>query len=109
VNIFSHLIGAAIFFALPITLYHELRWRYPSASSSDVAVFGTYIFGVAACFTFSVIFHTTMSHSKRWYMFGIKLDFQGVILLMWSATAPIVYYTFFDQPMLEIVYWSLVS
>lgn len=72
-------------------------------------MFGLYLFGVATCFLLSVSFHTLMSHSARGFSFGLQLDFQGIILLMWSATAPMVYYTFYHEPVLQKVYWSLVS
>lgn len=49
---------------------------------------------MAACFTLSVAFHTLMAHSQALYMRGMQLDFQGVLLLMWGATVPLVYYTF---------------
>ncbi len=33
-----------------------------------------------------------MSHSERAYQVGMKLDFQGILLLMWGATVPLIYY-----------------
>ena len=108
-NIFSHLIGALLFLALPFMLYRELSQRYSTASIGDTVVFGLYLFGVATCFVLSVTFHTLMSHSAQGFAFGVQLDFQGIILLMWSATAPMVYYTFYAEPMLQKVYWSLVG
>jgi adiponectin receptor len=108
VNIFSHLLGAALFFSLPFILYQELGRRYHRASAGDMAVFGIYLFGVATCFALSVTFHTLMSHSAAGFSFGIQLDFQGIIILMWSASAPLVYYTFYTEPTLQKVYWSLV-
>lgn len=108
VNIFSHLLGAALFFGLPSILVYELTARFATANTGDLAVFGIYLFGVAGCYTLSVLFHTLMSHSARGFNFGLQLDFQGIILLMWSATAPMVYYTFLFEPKLQKVYWSLV-
>jgi predicted membrane channel-forming protein YqfA (hemolysin III family) len=109
VNIVSHLAGAALFFSLPFALYHELGSRYHTASVGDFAVFGLYLFGVAACFTLSVMFHTLMSHSPQGFAIGIQLDFQGIIILMWSASAPMVYYSFYSEPTLQKTYWSLVD
>ncbi len=39
-------------------------------------------------------FHTFMSHSPEAYLLGMKLDFQGILLLMWSSTIPLAYYSF---------------
>lgn len=72
-------------------------------------MFAIYLFGVAICYTLSVIFHTLMAHSARGFAFGIQLDFQGIIVLMLSATVPMVYYTFLSERTLQNVYWALVS
>lgn len=40
---------------------------------------------------------------------GMRLDFQGVILLMWGATVPLIYYGFYCSGTLQKVYWTLVS
>ena len=54
-------------------------------------------------------FHTLMSHSERVYDVGIQLDFQGVLLLMWGATIPMIYYGFICDPHLGSIYWALLS
>jgi adiponectin receptor len=53
-------------------------------------------------------FHTIMNHSLKMEKLGMQLDFQGVILLMWSATVPLIYYGFYCDKTLQWVYWSLV-
>jgi adiponectin receptor len=42
-------------------------------------------------------------------MFGAQLDFQGVILLMWGATIPLIYYGFYCDIILKYCYWTLVT
>lgn len=54
-------------------------------------------------------FHTVMSHSNRMFNIGIQIDFEGVLLLMWGATIPLIYYGFYCDPTLQKVYWSLLS
>ena len=98
-----------LFLLLPFILYRELGQRYATACTGDRVVLGLYLFGVATCFALSVTFHTLMSHSAQGFAFGVQLDFQGIILLMWSATAPMVYNTFYTEPTLQKVYWSLVG
>jgi hypothetical protein len=39
---------------------------------------------------------------------GMQLDFQGVILLMWGATVPLIYYSFYCDKKFQWLYWSLV-
>jgi adiponectin receptor len=41
--------------------------------------------------------------------YGAQLDFQGVILLMWSATIPLVYYGFPCERELRWKYWKLLT
>ncbi|RII10835.1 hypothetical protein CUC08_Gglean006835 [Alternaria sp. MG1] len=57
VNIFSHLIGSVLFFALPIPVYYSLQPRYGTATTADVVVFSTFFFGVAICFALSATYH----------------------------------------------------
>jgi adiponectin receptor len=54
VNIFTHLIGTAIFLVLPLFLYgKEIPPRYALATPADIVVCLTYFLGVAICFCLS--------------------------------------------------------
>lgn len=56
VNIFSHLLGALLFFALPLYIFNtEIPPRYTVATVADKLVCSTYFLGVAACFSFSTM------------------------------------------------------
>ncbi|KAF3771033.1 Hly-III related protein, partial [Cryphonectria parasitica EP155] len=95
VNIYSHVIGALVFLVLPSYVFAvSIPGRYPVATVADVLVCSTYFLGVAVCFVLSTVFHTLMAHSPALYALGMKIDIQGVLVLMWSATVPLVYYTF---------------
>ncbi|KAK8911391.1 hypothetical protein QC760_000427 [Botrytis cinerea] len=111
INIWSHLIGAALFVALPVYLYKaEIPPRYAVATKEDIVVCGMYFLGVAICFCLSALYHTVMNHSQQMDTFGAQLDFQGVILLMWGATIPLVYYGFYcDTAIHRYSYWALLS
>lgn len=50
-----------------------------------------------------------MSHSRALYMLGMKFDFQGVLVLMWSATVPLIYYTFPCDGRLRLFYMGLFT
>lgn len=39
-----------------------------------------------------------MCHSERLYLLGMKLDIQGVLLLMWSATVPLIHHSLPPPP-----------
>ncbi|KAK0725143.1 hemolysin-III related-domain-containing protein [Lasiosphaeris hirsuta] len=110
VNIFSHTFGAIVFLALPAYVFNvEIPPRYAIATPADMVVCSVYFIGVGICFLFSAIFHTLVCHSPDIFSFGLKLDFQGVILLMWGANIPLIYYGFICDPGLQLVYWSLTS
>lgn len=95
VNIYSHILGAIIFLMLPSYVFAvSIPQRYRIATLTDVLVCSTYFLGVAVCFSLSTAFHTLMAHSRAVYLLGMKIDIQGVLVLMWSATVPLVHYTF---------------
>lgn len=111
VNIWSHILGALVFIGLTALVLTEIPARYHAATAADVAVCSTYFLGVALCFALSTAFHTLMAHSEAVYLLNMKLDFQGVLVLMWGATIPLVYYSFpcdSDLP-LRAAYWGLIS
>ncbi|KAK3348975.1 hemolysin-III channel protein-like protein Izh2 [Lasiosphaeria hispida] len=110
VNIFSHIIGAILFLALPAYVFNvEIPPRYAIATPVDIVVCSVYFIGVGICFVFSATFHTFVCHSPDVFSLGLKLDFQGVILLMWGANIPLIYYGFICNPELQLIYWSLTS
>lgn len=82
---------------------------YPSTNKFDKIVFSTFYLGVGVCFLLSSTFHTINNHSKRIAAFGNQLDYLGIVLLMWGATIPTVYYGFHDHVNLRNLYWSVVS
>lgn len=53
-------------------------------------------------------FHTIANHSEAALSYGLQHDLQGVLLLMWSATIPIIYYAFICEPKLQRLYWTAV-
>lgn len=50
-----------------------------------------------------------MNHSYEYSRLGLELDYQGIILLMWGATVPLVYYGFNYNSKLRKLYWFLLS
>ena len=63
VNIYSHVIGAAIFFALPVYLVKtEIPPRYLIAIAADKVVCLIYCLGVAICFCLSAL--SAIQHAR---------------------------------------------
>ena len=109
VNIYSHVLGAAIFLTAPIYTYRALYLRYPLASQADVIVFSTFFYGVSICFFLSAIYHIISNHSPKVQRFGNQLDYLGIVILMWGSTIPSIYYGFYCNPHLQKLYWVNVS
>lgn len=110
VNIFSHLTGAILFCAIPYFVFTaEIPPRYAVATLADRIVCSAYFLGVAVCFVFSVGFHVFFHHSPAVFSLGQKLDFQGVVILMWGANIPLIYYSFVCDPELQATYWLVTS
>ena len=109
VNIHSHLTGSLLFFSLPAWTFTAVFDEFPTTNRFDFVVFSTFFFGVAICFLLSSTFHITNNHSQHVAAFGNQLDYLGIVLLMWGATIPSVYYGFHDEIKLRNIYWSIVS
>lgn len=110
VNIWSHIAGALLFFALPIWIFNaEIPPRYAVATTADKIACSLYFIGVALCFSLSVIYHIAICHSPKAFALGLQLDFQGILILMWGANTSLIHYGFICDEHLRITYWSLTT
>lgn len=109
INIYSHILGAALFLILPVFMYQIVYSRYSRASQSDTVVFSTFFYGVSTCFVLSATYHAISNHSPKVQKFGNQLDYLGIVILMWGSTIPSVYYGFYCDPKLQKTYWANVS
>jgi adiponectin receptor len=109
VNIYSHLLGAALFATLSICVYVEIRNHHIAIQVGDVLVFAAFFLGVVLCFSFSGLFHILSNHSEEVAAFWNRLDYLGIVILMWGSTVPSIYYGFYCDPNLQRLYWAVVS
>jgi adiponectin receptor len=109
VNIYTHLIGAILALAAGILMYSELYPRYQTATLEDVFVFCCFFFGAVTCLGMSATYHTISNHSLEVSSFGNKLDYLGIVFLIWGSFIPILYYGFQRHPDLMFRYASMVS
>lgn len=108
VNIYTHLLGSLAFFATSYFLYNELKPRYDTADRQDVWVFGCFFAGAVACLGMSGTYHTVSNHSHAVAVWGNKLDYLGIVFLIWGSFVPVLFYAFQQEPGLMRVYWSMV-
>lgn len=108
VNIYSHLLGAILAFTSSGILYTTLAPRYTTASREDVYVFSCFSFGAVACLGMSATYHTISNHSHEVAILGNKLDYLGIVFLIWGSFIPVLYYAFQSELQLMHTYWAMV-
>ena len=109
VNIWTHLIGAVLALVTAAVLYGVLRPRFPMANSEDVRVFACFFLGAIACLGMSATYHTISNHSEIVAKFGNRLDYMGIVFLIWGSFIPSIFYGFSAEPGLMRTYWTMVS
>ncbi|KAH7016543.1 hemolysin-III related-domain-containing protein, partial [Microdochium trichocladiopsis] len=93
------LLGCITFITIPFFLHHV---HHPTISR--------YCFGVAFydCTDVENIFHFVSNHSRMWAQACNRLDYLGIVVLVWSANAPVVRYALSGLPDLQRIY-SLIN
>ena len=109
VNIWTHLIGAIFAGIAAFTAYSSIKTRYIHATDEDVLVLACYFLGAITCLGMSATFHTISNHSDAVARFGNRLDYVGIIFLIWGSFVPSIFYGFSAEPQLIYTYWSMVS
>lgn len=108
VNIYSHLLGALLFLFAGLIAFVVFKPRYAKVSHEDVYVFGCFFAGAVACLGMSATYHTISNHSPAVAKLGNKLDYLGIVFLIWGSFVPSIYYGFADSPNLIKTYWTMV-
>jgi adiponectin receptor len=108
VNIWTHLIGAVMAAAAASTLFLAIRPRFQAATTEDTLVFSCYFLGAVICLGMSATYHTIANHSPNVAKFGNRLDYLGIVFLIWGSFIPSIYYGFGADPHLIKVYWTMV-
>lgn len=109
VNIWTHLFGGLTALAAGGFLYVEMRPRYLMATAEDTQVFACFFLGAVACLGMSATYHTICNHSEAVAKFGNRLDYMGIVFLIWGSFIPSIYYGFAAEPRLIRVYWSMIT
>jgi adiponectin receptor len=109
VNIYTHLLGAVLALISGGVIYNILAPRYTTASREDVYVFGCFFLGAVACLGMSATYHTISNHSHEVAIWGNKLDYLGIVFMIWGSFIPMMYYAFQEEPQLMRTYWAMVS
>ncbi|KAI9660949.1 MAG: hypothetical protein M1821_009276 [Bathelium mastoideum] len=90
VNVYSHLLGAiSVIFAAAL-LFSAIGERYPLADADDLLVLSCYFTGAVACLGMSATYHLISNHSETVAQFGNKLDYLGIVSLIWGSFIPTI-------------------
>ncbi|GIZ38490.1 hypothetical protein CKM354_000190700 [Cercospora kikuchii] len=109
INIWTHLLGSLFAILSSTFLYHSLKPRFQQATHQDVLVFACFFLGATVCLGMSATFHTISNHSAPVQKFGNRLDYMGIIFLIWGSFIPSIYYGFAREEALRRVYWSMIT
>jgi len=94
--------------AAAIVLYWQVGPLIYLADANDVMVFSCFFAGAIACLTMSATYHTLSNHSQSVAKFGNRLDYMGIVFLIWGSFVPSIYYGFSAEPNMRRAYWTMV-
>ncbi|KAK7516628.1 hemolysin-III related-domain-containing protein [Phyllosticta citriasiana] len=109
VNVYSHLLGAVAAALGSCLLYSTLKARYETANQEDILMFGCFFAGAAMCLGLSATYHLLSNHSPRVAKLGNKLDYMGIVFLIWGSFIPSVYYGLLEHPDRVRFYWIMIT
>ncbi|PWI64984.1 hypothetical protein PCL_08343 [Purpureocillium lilacinum] len=78
-----------------------MNYDHPNARKGDLIAISVYSVGVAVCFALSAV-RLVAARCNR-------LDYFGIILLMWSAAVSVIYYRFSCTRTLRAMHWTLTT
>ena len=107
-NIWTHLLGSAVFIGAGSVLYSRVSSSATlSLSTGDKFAFGISITAASLCFGLSATFHTLRSHSYKVHHFTGTLDILGICVLAVGGGMSATYYAFYCNPTTQQIYWAL--
>ena len=110
-NIWTHLLGLLSFVIIAIVFYIK---PFCDQCRSDILILDKFIFiffflGAITCLSFSMMFHTVLCHSESVHKIFNKLDYAGISILTIGSFIPWIYYGFYCDFILKVVYISAIS
>lgn len=120
VNIFTHMLPGSLFpLALLawipfetgnfLSLPHQLIDipRFDDTGTTDTIIFSIFFFGFISCLSLSAAFHTIKCHSHNVMAFGNSLDYAGIVIMIATSLAGIIFYALCDFPKARISFLTL--
>ncbi|KAG7094935.1 hypothetical protein E1B28_005737 [Marasmius oreades] len=108
VNIHSHLWGAVLFFYL-LVAERPIHLTTKLAGTLDSAVLSVFFASAVVCLAASAFYHTFTCHSEEVASRCHSLDYSGIIILIVGSFYPSLYYGFFCEPYLQLLYITSIT
>ncbi|KAF8249207.1 hemolysin-III family protein [Wilcoxina mikolae CBS 423.85] len=108
VNIYSHLLPAIFSLFALVLSYHLCLHTYPEATRGDRLALEYFLLTAAICLGTSALYHTLLNHSEEVASRWLRLDFLGIIVLIEGFFVSGVYVTFYCEPGLQKIYWTMI-
>ncbi|KAK3373164.1 hemolysin-III related-domain-containing protein [Lasiosphaeria ovina] len=109
VNIFSHLVPAAVALALACLVPWYFGAQFPRAAAADRLVFQLYLLGSVCCFAASALFHTLLCHSERYRDLWVRVDYAAILAQTLGCFVSGIYFSFYCEPHLQRLYWAMIG
>ncbi|PQK09868.1 hypothetical protein BB8028_0002g01920 [Beauveria bassiana] len=109
VNIYSHLIPAAVFLLGEWFILQYLAGKYSRVTSTDFVAFSFFMLTATICYALSALYHTLMNHSCTVDHFCHRLDMLGIGVFIVGDIILGVYIIFWCETTLRNIYWSMIG
>ncbi|PVH68597.1 HlyIII-domain-containing protein [Cadophora sp. DSE1049] len=109
VNIYSHLVPAIFFLIGEWYLQQYLSSRYSGVTGADFVAFSIFMLAAVMCLSLSATYHTMMNHSQHMEHLCLRLDMLGVVIFILGDLVLGIYMTFWCEPLLRNIYWSIIG
>ena len=109
VNIYSHLLPAAFFLIAEGIMYQHFRVGYPQATAGDRLIFAFFLLTAATYLGISATYHTLMNHSIHVSSVWLRLDWVGIVILIFGDSVSGIYMGLYCEPKLQRINWSMVQ
>jgi adiponectin receptor len=108
VNIYSHLLPGVLAIVCQGLLFQYFSWSYPQATARDRIMLAFYLCTTSICFGFSALYHTLLNHSTQIAALWGRIDYTGIIILIFRDFVSGIYVGCYCEPVLQITYWIMV-
>ncbi|KAH3903311.1 PAQR-type receptor SCDLUD_000936 [Saccharomycodes ludwigii] len=109
VNIYTHLLPGICFLLVILFFNTHVIKIYDSTTGIDYFMINLFFAGCFTCLMMSSTFHCLKSHSEKVSIFGNKLDYLGIVVLIMTSMISLMYYGFYDARFLFYIFSGICT